>query len=107
MSKDSVYQQLRSHLAYLNLATVAEALPTHLDQAQQHDTGHTEFLEGLLRVEVETTEQCRWETRLKLANFPTRWKLEDFDFTAQPSIDQNSSENSPRAHTWLMRSTQP
>ena len=37
---------------------------------------------------METTEQRRWETRLKLANFPTRWQLEDFDFTAQPSIDE-------------------
>ncbi len=88
MSKDSVYQQLRAHLAYLNLPATAEALPTHLDQARQHDTGHTEFLEGLLRVEVETTEQRRWTTRMRLANLPTPWQLEDFDFTAQPSIDQ-------------------
>ena len=88
MNKNSVYQQLRSHLAYLNLPAAAEALPTHLDQARQHNTGHTQFLEGLLRVEVETTEQRRWETRLKLANFPTRWTLDDFDFGAQPSIDE-------------------
>ena len=76
MNKDSVYQQLRSHLAYLNLTAAAETLPTHLDQARQHNIGHTQFLEELLRVEVETTEQRRWATRLKLANFPTRgnWK---------------------------------
>ena len=83
-----MYQQLRSHLAYLGLPGTTEALPTHLEQAHQQDIGHTEFLEGLLRVEVETTEQRRWETRLKLANFPTRWQLEDFDFATQPSIDQ-------------------
>ena len=52
MSKDSVYQQLRSHLAYLNLAAAAEALPAHLDQAHRGGIDHTEFLEGLLRVEV-------------------------------------------------------
>ena len=60
MNKDSVYQQLRSHLAYLTLAAVSEALPTHLDQAHHNSVGHTEFLEALLRVEVETTEQRRW-----------------------------------------------
>ena len=54
--KQSTYQQLRSHLAYLNLAAAAEALPTHLDQARQHNIGHTQFLEGLLREEVETTQ---------------------------------------------------
>ena len=39
-----------------------EALPTHLEQARNNCEGHTEFLEALLRVEVETTEQRRWET---------------------------------------------
>ncbi|MDE0601254.1 MAG: ATP-binding protein [bacterium] len=77
-----------SHLAYLNLAAAAEALPTHLERARQNRAGHTEFLEELLRVEVETAEHRRWATRLKLANFPTRWKLEDFDFGAQPSINE-------------------
>ena len=33
MSRDSVYQQLRGHLAYLKPAAAAEALPAHLDQA--------------------------------------------------------------------------
>lgn len=31
MNKDSVYQQLRGHLAYLKLAAAAEVLPGHLD----------------------------------------------------------------------------
>ena len=87
MSKDSIYQQLRGHLAYLKLAATAEALPAHLEAARQRQLGHTEFLEGLLRVEVEATEARRWNSRMRFANFPTPWQLEDFDFTAQPSID--------------------
>ena len=59
MSKDSLYQQLRSHLAYLKLAAAAEALPPHLEAARRNDIGHTEFLEGLLHVEVEATEARR------------------------------------------------
>lgn len=88
MSRDSIYQQLRGHLAYLKLAAAAEALPAHLDQARQSDIGHTQFIEGLLRVEVEATEQRRWNSRMRFANFPTPWQLEDFDFSAQPSIDE-------------------
>ena len=88
MSPDSVYQQLRGHLAYLKLAATAEALPSHLEAARHSDIGHTEFLEGLLRVEVEATEARRWTARMRFANFPTPWQLEDFDFSAQPSIDQ-------------------
>ena len=51
MSRDSVYQQLRGHLAYLKLAAAAEALPAHLQAARRRSIGHTEFLEELLRVE--------------------------------------------------------
>ena len=88
MSKDSVYQQLRGHLAYLKLAATAETLPAHLQAARRSDIGHTEFLEGLLRVEVEATEARRWTARMRFANFPTPSQLEDFDFSAQPSIDE-------------------
>lgn len=56
---DSIYQQLRSHLAYLKLAAAAEALPDRLEAARNAKTGHTEFLERLLRMEVAATEQRR------------------------------------------------
>jgi DNA replication protein DnaC len=85
---DSIYQQLRGHLAYLNLGAAAEALPSQLQTSRDHNHGHTEFLEQLLRIEVEATEQRRWEGRMRFANLPAPWHIEDFDFTAQPSIDQ-------------------
>ena len=44
MSRESIYQQLRSHLAYLGLATAAEALPGQLEKARQEEIGHTEFI---------------------------------------------------------------
>ena len=88
MSRDTVYQQLRGHLAYLKLTAAAEALPAHLEAARQSQLGHTQFLEELLRVEVEATETRRWNSRMRFANFPTPWHLDDFDFSAQPSIDQ-------------------
>ncbi len=85
---DSVYQQLRSHLAYLKLAAAAEALPAQLEAARTEEMGHTEFLEQLLRIEVESTEQRRWDARMRLANFPAPWTISDFDFAAQPTIDE-------------------
>ncbi len=88
MSKDSSYQQLRSHLAYLKLTATAEALPGRLDAARDTNISHTEFLEALLAIEVEATEQRRWDTRMRLANFPSPWTIDNFDFTAQPSIDE-------------------
>lgn len=47
---DSIYQQVRSHLAYLNLAAAAEALPAELDHARDAKTTHTEFPSGSSRL---------------------------------------------------------
>jgi DNA replication protein DnaC len=88
MSRDSLYQQLRSHLAYLKLSAAAEALPAALDHAGKSKQNHTEFLEALLAVEVEATEARRLAGRMRFANFPTPWRLDDFDFAAQPSVDE-------------------
>lgn len=89
MSKnDSLYQQLRAHLAYLKLGAAAEALPAQLEHARSNKHGHTEFLEQLLAIEVDATEQRRWEGRMRFANFPAPWRIDDFDFTAQPTIDE-------------------
>ena len=88
MSKDSIYQQLRSHLAYLKLQAAAEALPTQLEEARDTKKGHTEFVEQLLRIEVDATEQRRFNARMRFANFPAPWTIDDFDFTAQPSVDE-------------------
>ena len=87
-ASDSLYQQLRSHLAYLKLGAAAEALPAALDLAHKHNQNPTEFLEGLLAVEVQATEARRLAGRIRFANFPTPWRLTDFDFAAQPSIDE-------------------
>src|SRR4051812_28342916 len=87
VSRDTLYQQLRGHLAYLKLTAAAEALPTELDTAMRSKTTHTEFPERLLAIEVDATEARRHAGRLRFANFPAPWRLDDFDFAAQPSVD--------------------
>jgi DNA replication protein DnaC len=87
MSRDTLYQNVRSHLAYLKLTAAAEALPGELDTAMKTKATHTEFLERLLAVEVAAMEARRHAALLRFANFPAPWRLEDFDFTAQPSVD--------------------
>jgi DNA replication protein DnaC len=84
----SVYQQLRSHLAYLRLAAAAEALPEHLEHATKAELGHTAFLERLLAVEVAATAQRRQASLERFASLPAPWRLADFDFDAQPAVDR-------------------
>ncbi len=84
----SAYQQLRGHLHYLRLEAAAEALPAALDHAKAQQLGHTAFLEHLLAIEVHATQARRQQSRLRFAAFPAPWRLEDFDFDAQPGIDR-------------------
>jgi len=88
MSENSTYQKLRSHLAYLRLAAAAEALPAELDHAAKENLGHTAFLERLLDVEVAATEARRHTGLERFASLPAPWRLTDFDFDAQPSVDR-------------------
>jgi DNA replication protein DnaC len=90
MKEDSIYQHLRSHLAYLRLAAAAEALPGELDHALSAKLTHTAFLERLLAVEVEATELRRRSSLERFASLPSAWRLSDFDFDAQPSVDRKT-----------------
>jgi len=88
MSEDSIYQQLRGSLGYLRLAAAAEALPAELDYAQKMKLGHSAFLGRLLEVEVAATEERRRAGLERFGRLPAPWRVEDFDFDAQPSVDK-------------------
>ena len=88
MSGTSVYQQARSHLAYLRLTAAAEALPAQLERAAAENLGHTAFLEHLLEVEVTATDARRRASPGRFASLPSPFRLDDFDFDAQPGIDK-------------------
>ena len=92
MSEDSVYQQLRSQLAYLRLPAAAEALPGVLDAARVDKLGHSAFLCRLLETEVAATEARRHAGLERFARLPAPWRLADYDFDAQPSVDRKMVE---------------
>jgi DNA replication protein DnaC len=88
VSESSTYQQLRGHLATLKLNAAAEALPAQLDRATKQNLGHTAFLTQLLAIEVAATEARRQESLARFSCLPAPWRLTDFDFDAQPSVDR-------------------
>lgn len=87
-SAAETYQRLRSHLGFLKLADAAEALPRVLDQARADKLSLLDALEKLLAVEVDATEQRKLTSRLRFACLPAPWRLVDFDYTAQPGVDE-------------------
>ncbi|WP_395110247.1 IS21-like element helper ATPase IstB [Actinomadura sp. SCN-SB] len=88
MSEARRYQQLRAHLSYLKLDNAAEALPRILDEARAERLSMTAALERLLEIEVNATEERRLASRLRFACLPEPWTLADFDFAAQPGVDE-------------------
>lgn len=88
MSEARRYQQLRGHLSYLKLNDAAEALNRVLDQARTEPLSITAALERLLEIEVEATEQRRRDARERFACLPEPWTIADFNFAAQPGVDE-------------------
>ena len=90
MSAGSDYQRLRAHLAFLRMAAAAEALPALLDEATKPagKLTHQAFLERLLAVEVAAVEERRKQSLARFASLPSPFTLADFDFAAQPKLDQ-------------------
>jgi DNA replication protein DnaC len=82
------YQNLRAHLGYLKLNDAADALNSVLDAARNDGLSLTAALERLLEIEVDATEARRLAGRLRFACLPGPWAIADFDFSAQPGVDE-------------------
>jgi DNA replication protein DnaC len=83
-----LYQRLREHLGYLRLPDAAAALPAVLDTARAQGWSVTATLERLLAAEVDATEARRLASRQHFACLPAAYTLADFDYSAQPGIDE-------------------
>src|SRR6266581_2257523 len=82
-------QRLRGHLAYLKLGAAAGALPSVLDAARDGQLSVLDALEQLMGTEAAAAEARKLASRLHWAALPAPWRIEDYDFAAQPGADQN------------------
>jgi DNA replication protein DnaC len=87
-SEAQAYQRLRSHLADLKLVAASEALSTVLDTAREQDQSLITVLERLLAVEVAAAHTRRHAGLLRFACLPAPYSIDDYDFTAQPGVDE-------------------
>jgi len=80
--------QLESDLQSLGLNVMAAHVGEYAERAARDNTSYIEFLRDVLRPELDM-RQTRWvDTRIKLAGFPFRKTLADFDFAFQPAVDE-------------------
>src|SRR5919201_1496524 len=83
-----VHARVAEQLTRLRLRYVAERLDAVLAEAARKEPTYLDFLDSVLREEVDAKQRTRVTMALKIAHFPTVKTLDEFDFKFQPSVDQ-------------------
>lgn len=83
---------LAERLDVLRLVFAAEHLSDLVSQSVKHDWNATQFLDELLRLEIERQEERRIAQSMRIAHLPSGPTLSNFDFAYQPSVSRNQIE---------------
>ena len=81
-------EKARSCLEVLGLLQASEILDSRLQKAASDGSTYADFLSDILGEEITKRRQRNVEARSKLAHFPFKRTLEEFDFDFQPSVDK-------------------
>ncbi len=79
---------LKHHLKALRLPTVLAECEKVAKQSAADNVDHLGFLLQLLELELIERDRKAAERRLKAARFPALKTLDEFDFTARPSVNK-------------------
>jgi DNA replication protein DnaC len=82
------YERLHVNLQRLKLNMIDTILDNYLEIAAREEKSTLEVLDYLVDQERHAKDTALQETRMRLARFPVKKRLEDFDFDFQPSIDR-------------------
>jgi DNA replication protein DnaC len=74
------YERLHANLVKLKLHTVGTILDNYLEIAAKEGKTTMEVLDYLIDQEKHAKDASSRETRMKLAGFPAKKRLEDFNF---------------------------
>ena len=84
---DLVRARVEDSLLRLRLGAVAQRLDALLSEAARKEPAYLDFLDGLLREELDAKQKKRVAMGIQIAHFPVAKTLDEFDFKFQPSID--------------------
>ena len=85
-------QKAKEALGQLGLEVAQEYLDSVAQRAAADQWSYSHFLGYLLDGELAERHRRRVELNLQFAKFPVVKRLEDFDWTAQPSLDRRLIE---------------
>lgn len=86
MNQHSAYDTAKKYLGALGLNGALAVLSQHLDANEGES--HVVFLSKLLEEELEGRLVRRRETLRRFAGFPGEYRLSDYNFDYQPSLDR-------------------
>ena len=84
---DPQMERVTRHLTRLKLVATRERLDALLQEAARKELGYMDFLDLVLSEEAQSKDLKRTRMGIQIAHFPVVRRLEDFDFSLQPSID--------------------
>lgn len=88
MIESTELMAVQAQLESMGLTVMAAQLPSVAERAATRSDTYVTFLRTLLEPEVEARQE-RWATtRMRLANFPFKKTLAEFDFAFQPAVDE-------------------
>lgn len=90
MTGNFAYERLHANLQAMGLLTLERNLDGALELGTKEERSFAEILDGLVEQERKARQTSLIELRLRLAGFPVRKTLEEFDYKAQPSIDRKT-----------------
>ena len=85
---DPQLERVTRHLTRLKLVATRERLDALLQEAARKELGFMDFLDLVLSEEAQSKDLKRTRMGIQIAHFPVVRRMEDFDFSLQPSIDQ-------------------
>jgi DNA replication protein DnaC len=85
---DPQEQRILAALKRLQLTHLRETLAAVLSEAAKQEWTYLEFLDQILRREVDAKQGKRVRMGMQIAHFPCARTIEGFDFTFQPSADE-------------------
>ena len=89
-----IHARVVEQLTRLRLRYVADRLDAMLNDAARTEPTYLDFLDGVLRQEVDAKQRTRVAMGLKIAHFPTVKTLDDFEFNSSPQWTNGSSASS-------------
>jgi len=88
MSNNLVYERVHSNMLTLKLMTAETMLDNWLNTASEREISMIETLDHLFDQEVSVRRTSAIEARTRVAGFPVKKRLRDFDLKFQKSIDK-------------------